>query len=1416
VEELDGSPSQIPTRVLIVSNDTVAVDETDPTKVYLATGSISTISPLTTKGDLLTYSTENTRFPVGADGQILSADSSTATGLIWVNAPAGGGGGQDNTASNVGTGNQVFRDKFGVDLRFRSLVSGDNVTMATNDNDITINVSSIPSEDITGTIDHGGLDGLLDDDHTQYLLADGSRELTDNWDVGNYTITADNVTLDTFTEGSILYAGAGGAISEENNNFFYSDSVDSLVIGANNTTNITIDGFTWTAPFFVRNEQVRPTFLVAGASNFPTIANVNFITRSRGTDAVPTLVQDNDALFGWIIAGYDGNDFKSAARIDMNVDGPTGNNDVPGEIIFSTSPAGGGNPTSRIRISQDGVVFFNEAYQFPIADGSANQYLETDGNGILTFQTIESSDISGVFDVADGGTGQNTYTKGDILAAQDANSLVKLAVGSDGQILSADSSTATGLVWIDAPSGGAGEANTASNLGTGNEVFSDKSGVDLRFRSLVSGDNVSMVTDVNDITVNVSSIPSEDVSGTIDIANTNLTAGTLLTLTAGGVMNAAVTTSDVSGVFSTEDGGTGQDTYTKGDLLIAEDADSLVKLPVGSDGQILSADASTSTGVIWIDTPVDGGEDNTASSLGTGNQVFESKVGVDLRFRSLVSGDNVTMVTNANDVTVNVSSIPSEDITGTIDIADTNLTAGTLLTLTAGGVMNAAVTTSDISGVFSTEDGGTGQDTYTQGDILVAQDADSLVKLPVGSNGQILSADDSTATGLVWSAIPADGGEDNTASNLGSGNQVFESKVGVDFQFRTLVSGDNVALTTGANDVTVAVASIPSEDVTGTIDIANTNLTAGTLLTLTAGGVMNAAVATSDVTGVFDIVDDTNLQAGTLLTLNANGVLDATVTTSDISGVFSVEDGGTGQDTYTKGDILVAEDADSLVKLPVGSDGQILSADSSTSTGLVWIAAPAGSAGEINTASNLGTGNQLFSDKSGVDLRFRSVVSGDNVTMVTNADDVTINVSSIPSEDITGTLESAAGWQDDGNNVRLITSADEVALGSATALGGSKFTIDLGEDQIGATIQADAGQTADILVLENSAGTDLVTVTPTGGLTLENGANLAFGSTIISQDVALGQLVLAVDVFSGRQFVLGSSANIGKDYDHGATSIPTLYLHSNTDPDSNNTEFMSLRHDTTNAEITTGKGHLNLDAASSVQIGGAYIIPSSDGAANQYLETDGAGTVTFSTIESSDISGVFDVGDGAVGITSYTKGDILVALDSNSLVNLGVGSDGQILSADSSTASGVAWVNAPVGRGGASTHIAQGTFDLAAQWDVDSDLWLVDLHADRYPAGIVILAWYVDCNVADPATELNANLMYCDAVAGGAFPGASATLIDTLDTTAGNSSETDMTNSDLGSGTIPTGKSLYIDLDADPTDANTVYHFRMHYLVPES
>lgn len=63
-----------------------------------------------------------------------------------------------------------------------------------------------------------------------------------------------------------------------------------------------------------------------------------------------------------------------------------------------------------------------------------------------------------------GGTGQVTYTKGDILVASGPSVLTKLAIGTDGQILTANSSVATGIGWAVTPRNKLGTSASAIGL----------------------------------------------------------------------------------------------------------------------------------------------------------------------------------------------------------------------------------------------------------------------------------------------------------------------------------------------------------------------------------------------------------------------------------------------------------------------------------------------------------------------------------------------------------------------------------------------------------------------------------------------------------------------------------------------------------------------------------------------------------------------------------------------------------------------------------------------------------------------------------------------------------------------------------------------------------------------------------------
>jgi len=66
------------------------------------------------------------------------------------------------------------------------------------------------------------------------------------------------------------------------------------------------------------------------------------------------------------------------------------------------------------------------------------------------------------------------------------------------------------------------------------------------------------------------------------------------------------------------------------------------------------------------------------------------------------------------------------------------------------------------------------------------------------------------------------------------------------------------------------------------------------------------------------------------------------VATNLTSGMLAVPRGGTGIASYTKGDLIVSTAATTLAKLGVGTNGYVLSANSSETTGLEWVANQAG------------------------------------------------------------------------------------------------------------------------------------------------------------------------------------------------------------------------------------------------------------------------------------------------------------------------------------------------------------------------------------------------------------------------------------------------------------------------------------------
>lgn len=64
------------------------------------------------------------------------------------------------------------------------------------------------------------------------------------------------------------------------------------------------------------------------------------------------------------------------------------------------------------------------------------------------------------------------------------------------------------------------------------------------------------------------------------------------------------------------------------------------------------------------DTIATGGQSNTASNVGTGDGLFKQKVGVDLQFKSLLAGNNITLIPGADSITIEADTGTPESVFG--------------------------------------------------------------------------------------------------------------------------------------------------------------------------------------------------------------------------------------------------------------------------------------------------------------------------------------------------------------------------------------------------------------------------------------------------------------------------------------------------------------------------------------------------------------------------------------------------------------------------------------------------------------------------------------------------------------------------------------------------------------------------------
>ena len=130
------------------------------------------------------------------------------------------------------------------------------------------------------------------------------------------------------------------------------------------------------------------------------------IQKGRGTNASKAVVQQNDNLGQILFSGWDGDTFTNGAKIECEVDGTPGDDDMPGRLVFFTTADGAASSTERMRIDSSGqllvgttsqttstgvITGIRAATESRIVVGNSN----TSASGVCGYDMLPSNTVTG-------------------------------------------------------------------------------------------------------------------------------------------------------------------------------------------------------------------------------------------------------------------------------------------------------------------------------------------------------------------------------------------------------------------------------------------------------------------------------------------------------------------------------------------------------------------------------------------------------------------------------------------------------------------------------------------------------------------------------------------------------------------------------------------------------------------------------------------------------------------------------------------------------------------------------------------------------------------------------------------------------------------------------------------------------------
>ena len=183
----------------------------------------------------------------------------------------------------------------------------------------------------------------------------------------------------TTHEGAVYFSDATTGGGEYIGSLVYSHNTNAMVLTTNGSERIRIDssgniGMGDAAPEYplhLTNDTEANLCIETCNDSATNFAGIR-LRKSRGTNSSPTIVSNGDDLAHIFAYGYDGNSYEQSSKIIFEVDNTPGDGDMPGRILFSTTPDGSTSPVERLRIDSVGMSKFTRGSTGTVAHFYAN------------------------------------------------------------------------------------------------------------------------------------------------------------------------------------------------------------------------------------------------------------------------------------------------------------------------------------------------------------------------------------------------------------------------------------------------------------------------------------------------------------------------------------------------------------------------------------------------------------------------------------------------------------------------------------------------------------------------------------------------------------------------------------------------------------------------------------------------------------------------------------------------------------------------------------------------------------------------------------------------------------------------------------------------------------------------------------